>query len=174
MRSVSRSPAALVAPHVMLAVIRFTGMSPGLSAPNVSCVILLKGPTGVMSVSPVARAATSTSRNVASTAITPIHQVMWNSMWPRITTTSPSTAKPPRNHVPGTSIRSMGSVPARRFRNAPMVPKARTTVCQFMKNSSKPDVTIIGTPIHRLHVEIFRKLGVSITPALRKCGASTQ
>ncbi len=62
----------------MFAVIRLTVTSPGLMAPKVSWVILLSGPTGVMSVSPVARAATTTSRKEASTAISPIHHVMWN------------------------------------------------------------------------------------------------
>ena len=47
--------------------------------------------------------------NVAITAITPIHQVMWNIWCPRITLAVPSTTKPPRNHDPGTSMRSMGS-----------------------------------------------------------------
>ncbi len=92
MRSWSRSAAWLVAPAVMFAVIRLTLTSPGASAPKVSCVILLIGPTGVMSVSPAARVATTTSRNVVSTATAPIQYWMPNSAWPRATTATPSTA----------------------------------------------------------------------------------
>ena len=76
----------------MFAVIRLVGTFPGAMTPNVSCVILLSGPTGVMSVSPVARAATTTSRNVASTAISPIHQWMWKNQLPSTIAAVPSSA----------------------------------------------------------------------------------
>ncbi len=71
-------------------------------------------------------------------------------------------------------MRSMGSGPAVCFaKNAVMVPNARTTVFQFMKNSSNPEVTIMGTPIHRLHAEILRNDGASMMPAFSMMGAST-
>ncbi len=152
-------------------------MFPGLIAPKVSWVILLSGPTGVMSVSPVARAETTTRKKVAISAITPIHHLMWNSECPSSTAAVPSTMKPPMNHDPGTSIFSIGSSrPALRLRNAVIVPKARTTVFQFMKNSSSPEVTIMGTPIHRLHDEIRRNADppvLAMTPASIIIGAST-
>ena len=73
-------------------------------------------------------------------------------------------------------MRSIGSLGAllRRLNIAPMVPNARSTVFQFRKNSSRPDVTSIGTPIHRLQLEILRNVGASMSPARRKCGARTR
>ena len=67
-------------------------MFPGANAPKVSCVTLLSGPVGVMSVSPVAREATTTSRKVMRTARTPIHQWMWKKWWPIQIDAAPSTA----------------------------------------------------------------------------------
>ncbi len=78
------------------------------------------------------------------------------------------------NHEPGTSMRSSGSAPARRRKNAATVLKARTTLRQLRKKSSSPEVTIMGTPIHRLHEEIFRNVGSAMSPAARKCGARKQ
>ena len=48
--------------------------SPGLMAPNVSCVILPIAPIGVVSVSPVARQATIARKNVRNTATNPMIQ----------------------------------------------------------------------------------------------------
>ena len=114
---------------------------------------------------------------MASTAIRPIHQVMWNNWWPRMMTTTPSTANPPRNQEPGTSMRSIGSpLPARLRKNAVRVPKARTTVRHCRKNTRSPEVTIMGTPIHRLHDEIRRSADpplVAMMPASIMIGAST-
>ena len=78
------------------------------------------------------------------------------------------------NHDPGTSIFSIGSSAAARWpRKLVSVLNARATAFQFMKNRSSPEVTIMGTPIHSDHDEILRKLGASMTPARRKCGASS-
>ena len=76
-------------------------------------------------------------------------------------------------------MRSIGSSPrpARRGRNiAVMVLNARTTVFHWMKNSSRPEVTIMGTPIQRLQVEMRRNAPPpvrGITPAFIMIGART-
>ena len=151
-------------------------MLPGAMAPKVSCVILLNGPVGVTSVSPTVRAATTTSRNVASTASSPIHQWMWKIRLPSTIAPRPKNTKPATNHEPGTSMRSIGSAaaPGERPRNEVMVPNARSTDFHCMKNSSSPEVTIMGTPIHRLHAEILRNEAASITPELSIIGASSR
>ena len=65
----SRSALLPAVAAVMFALMRLTFMSPGLSTPNASWVILPIAPTGVVSVSPVTRQATSASANESSTAI---------------------------------------------------------------------------------------------------------
>src|SRR5262245_34913979 len=77
------------------------------------------------------------------------------------------------NQEPGTSMRSIGSSCTSLFRKkAPIVLKARTTLFQFMKKRRSPDVTSIGTPIQRLQREMFRKVGLVMSPFARKMGAS--
>ena len=53
----------------MLALIKLTLTLPGLSAPKISCVTLPIAPTGVVSVSPVTRQATSANQNDSATAM---------------------------------------------------------------------------------------------------------
>ena len=103
----------------------------------------------------------------------PIHHTMWNSAVASAIEAIPSATEPTMNHEPGTSMRASGSsaVARPRERNAVMVPNARTTVLQFMKNSSRPEVTIIGTPIHRLHAEMRRNDGGSWMSVPMKWGA---
>ncbi|NBX30659.1 hypothetical protein EBR04_09520, partial [bacterium] len=66
-------------------------------------------PIGVMSVSPVARAATIERRNVTSTARMPIHHEMPKSQWPSTTQAVPKMSEPARNQEAGTSTRASGS-----------------------------------------------------------------
>ena len=57
-----------------------------------------------------------------------------------------------------------------------MVLKARTTDFHCTMNSSSPEVTIIGTPIQRLQVEMRRNAPApasGMTPAESMIGAST-
>ena len=154
----------------MFAVIRLVVTLPGASAPKVSWVILLSGPIGVMSVSPVARPATTTRKNVISTAITPIHQWMWKMC------VAEHDHGQAQHDEPADEPRARHLDPLHRVvalagaagKNAVMVLNARTTVFHCRKNSSRPEVTIIGTPIHRLHDEIRRNAEpplLAITPA---------
>ena len=84
-------------------------MLEGATTPYISCVILPIAPIGVMSVSPVARAATIDRKKVTSTARMPIHQVMSNSQWPRITQAVPAASVPATNQLDGTSTWASGS-----------------------------------------------------------------
>jgi hypothetical protein len=62
------SAALPAAAAVTLALMRFTVVLSGLTAPRMSWVILPMAPTGVVSVSPVTRQATSASAKESSTA----------------------------------------------------------------------------------------------------------
>lgn len=88
----------------MLAVIRLVVTFAGASTPYVSCVIFPIAPTGVVSVSPVARHATIASTNESNTAMTESHGAMPKPSQPTIT--SPIVAKiiPAANQRLGTSI----------------------------------------------------------------------
>ena len=103
MRSVSRSALLAAAAAVTLADIRFTLTLPGLSAPNVSWVILPMAPTGVVSVSPVTRHATSASANDSSTASAVCQYGMPNARWPSQASPTNAATWPPTNHEAGAS-----------------------------------------------------------------------
>jgi hypothetical protein len=110
-------------------------------------------PIGVMSVSPVALAATMERKKVTSTARIPIHQVMSNSQWPRTTQAAPDASVPTTNQLDGTSTRAIGSSwpsvepPTRR----PRPPKARSTVFHLRPKESRPDDTIIAVDGQSTH-----------------------
>jgi hypothetical protein len=120
-------------------------------------VILPIAPIGVMSVSPVARAATIDKRNVTTTASRPIHQVIPKSTWPSTTHAVPARATPTTNHDAGTSMWASSSSIRSRARAPPppspptspaSVPerplKARSTVRHLKANDKSPLVTIIA------------------------------
>ena len=115
-------------------------------------------PIGVMSVSPVARAATIESRNVTSTARMPIHQVMPNSQWPRNTHAAPDTSVPVTNHDDGTSTWASGSsgLSAAPPKSCESPPKARTTVRHLKANDNSPEATIIAVAGQSTHETIPR------------------
>ncbi len=155
MRSVNKSAECDAAPEVIDAVIRFVVMLEGASQPYNSCVILPIAPIGVTSVSPVARAATIDSRNVTSTAMIPIHQVISNKKWPSSTQARPVRKVPATNQDVGTSISSIGSCsrgPSERLKAVIKPPIARTIVLHFKPKDRSPDVTIMAVAGHRVHV----------------------
>ena len=126
-----------------------------------SCVILPMAPTGVMSVSPVARQATMARKKDMTTARMPIHQWMpKNQIW-RITAAMPVTITPMANHEPGTSTAASASswaVVLLAFLNMAARPeKARRTVRHCMKNPNRPAVTIMATPGHMSQRTMLRK-----------------
>jgi len=116
-------------------------------------VIFPMAPIGVMSVSPVARAATIDRRKVRSTATTPIHHVIPKRISPRTTQAVPKTSVPVANHQPGTSTRASGSsvASARRPTRVARPPKARTTVRHLSAKDRRPDVTIIAVAGQSTH-----------------------
>ena len=129
------------------AVIRFVVMFVGASTPYTSCVIFPMAPIGVMSVSPVALAATIESRKVTSTATIPIHQLMPKNWCPSSTQARPESPQPITHQEAGTSMCRRGSAAAGSPApptNCESPPKARSTVRQRRANDTSPAVTIIA------------------------------
>ncbi len=82
-----------------------------------SWVILPSAPSGVVSVSPVAREATTERRAVTTMATEPSRMGMPKARWLRTSTSTEVRITPTANQEPGTSIRSIGSSVA--LRRAP-------------------------------------------------------
>src|SRR5207302_5384542 len=88
----------------MLALIKLTLTLPGLSAPKVSCVTLPIAPTGVVSVSPVTRQATSASQNDSITAIVLCQTGMPKLACPSQASATSDTIWPTANQLIGASM----------------------------------------------------------------------
>src|SRR5262249_37282455 len=95
----------------MLALIKLTLMLPGLSAPKVICVTLPIAPTGVVSVSPVTRQATSASQKDSTTATAACQTGIPKLACPSQASATSDTIWPTANQLIGASIRS-GSLAA--------------------------------------------------------------
>ena len=63
---------------------------------------------------------------------------------------------------------------SRLTKNAVMPLNARATERQFRKNINRPEVTIMGTPVHKLQREILPNDAAGITPASSMRGARMQ
>src|SRR5262245_13864120 len=90
----------------MLALIKLTLTLQGLSAPNTSCVTFPIAPTGVVSVSPVTRQATSASQKDSATAIALSQTAMPKVACPSQASATSDTIWPAANQLMGASIRS--------------------------------------------------------------------
>src|SRR3979409_1600006 len=101
----------------MLALIKLTLTLPGLSAPKMSCVTLPMGPTGVVSVSPVTRQATSASQNDSATAIAVSQTAMPKLACPSQASATSDTIWPTANQLMGASMRPASLAAAAREEN---------------------------------------------------------
>ena len=159
----------------MLAVIRLVVMLPGDTAPKLSWVILLSGPVGVMSVSPVARPATTTRYR---------HQHRQHAHPPRDgeDDRAGDDDDRPERHQPHHEPRARHLDALERVvrvaRRAGDEVRDRAERAHdrlpLQEEQQQPEVTIIGTPIHRLHDEIRRSAEpplLAMTPASMKYGA---
>ena len=110
-------------------------------------------PTGVVSVSPVTRHATSASANERSTATAVCQYGIPRMTWPSHASPTRPTIWPPTNHDAGVSIATMGScVSLRRPPNiAPRSVKARRAVRHCVANESRLEVTMQATPPQSVH-----------------------
>src|SRR5436189_1919344 len=88
----------------MLALIKLALMLPGLSASKVSCVTLAIAPTGVVSVSPVTRQATSASQKDSATAIALSQTAMPKLACPSQASATSDTIWPAVNQLMGASM----------------------------------------------------------------------
>ena len=118
-----------------------------------SWVIFPIAPTGVVSVSPVTRHATSASANESSTATTVCQYGMPRVWWPRSASPVTPTIWPPMNHDAGASIAATGSFAVLRLppNIGPRSVKARSAVRHCMANESRLEVTMHATPPQSVH-----------------------
>ena len=107
MRSVRRSAEDDAELAATPADIRLWVTFPGEITAKRSCITLPIAPTGVVSVSPVARQATIERMNDIPTAIRPAHQLIWKAMICTSTIAIPIGIRPRTNQEFGTSIAAM-------------------------------------------------------------------
>jgi len=140
----------------MFALIRFTFMLPGLSAPNVSCATLPMAPVGVVSVSPVTRQATSARKNDMATAITLCHTGMLKLTFASQHSATSDTSCPATNHEAGVSIASISPFALCAPVTSPRSPrKAFAIALHCMENARRPETTMHETPPQRVHWTSF-------------------
>ena len=118
-----------------------------------SCVIFPIAPTGVVSVSPVTRQATSANANDNSTATAVSQYGMPKVLWPSHARPTKPKSWPPINHEAGVSIAAMGSwasllAPPNIARRSA---KAASAVRHWSPNESRLEVTMQATPPQSVH-----------------------
>src|SRR5436190_1725791 len=172
--SVSRSAADVAAPAVMLALIRLMLTLPGLSAPKASWVTLPMAPTGVVSVSPVTRQATSASRNDSATATTLCQTGMAKLAWASQASATSDTIWPMANQLIGASIELGPSVAAGRKESiCRRSPNARNAVRQLSAKLSRPEATMQDAPNQSVHCTMAAKPATSIAPCVWRTGTTS-
>src|SRR6516165_8377948 len=136
----------------MLALIRLILTLPGLSAPKVSCVIFPIAPTGVVSVSPVTRQATSASKKDSATATTLCQTGMPKLACASQASATSDTIWPTANQLIGASMRACSPAPAGRQENiCPRSPNARNAVRQLSAKLNNPAATMQDAPNQSVH-----------------------
>src|SRR5215813_514174 len=166
-KSVSRSAADVAAPAVILALIKLTVTLPGLNAPKMSCVTLPIAPTGVVSVSPVTRQATSASQKDSATAIAVSQTGMPKLACPSQARATSDTIWPAANQLIGASMRR-GSVGAaeRKESICPRSRNALNAVRQLSAKLNSPAATMQDAPNQSVHCTMAAKPATSMTPSV--------
>src|SRR5208283_3622499 len=119
-----------------------------------------------MSVSPVARHATTERKKVSRTETAPIHHVIEKSNTWTATIPMPETARPATNQLPGTSILSIFLSSASsgpllapfmvfHLKIWPVPAIALHTVFHWKQKVSRPEESIRAVPPHRLQETMF-------------------
>jgi len=132
-------------------------MFPGLTAPKVSCVIFPMAPTGVVSVSPVTRQATSARAKERTTARSVCQYGIPKVRCPRIASPAKPSPWPRKNQEGGVSMAFSGSsafLPPRNM--SPMPLNARTALRHCMPKASSPDVTMQAVPPQSVQLTMLR------------------
>src|ERR1035437_9775689 len=174
LKSVSKSAAEVAAPAGMFALIRFTFMLPGLSAPNVSGVTLPIAPMGVVSVSPVTRHATSASAKDITTASALCQYGIPNDACASSERAMSEMIWPAANQDIGVSMASISvGIFASRENNFPKPLNADRAMRHCRKNPKMPDATMHDAPPQSVHCTTSRKPLPVMTPACCMIGTNT-
>src|SRR5215472_911737 len=157
----------------MLALIKLTLMLPGLSAPKISWVTLPIAPTGVVSVSPVTRQATSASQKDSATAIAVSQTGMPKLACPSQARATNDTIWPTANQLIGASMRPPSLAAAER--NESSCPRSRNALNAVRQLSAKlntPAATMQDAPNQSVHCTMVAKPVPSMTPAIWRIGTT--
>src|SRR3954466_11330758 len=158
----------------MLALIKLTLTLPGCNAPKMSCVTLPIAPTGVVSVSPVTRQATSASQNDSATAITVSQTGMPKLACPSQASATSDTIWPTANQLMGASMRSGSLAAAERKESiCPRSWNALNAVRQLSAKLSSPEATMQDAPNQSVHWTMAAKPIPSMTPWAWRIGTTT-
>src|SRR5512140_3471047 len=109
---------------------------------------------GVVSVSPVTRAAMTPMITDSGSASTPAHTGIWKRYAISPTATGPRMAKPSGNQAGGHSMSARGSFTASGFleNSAARALNERATLRHWNAKDSRPEDTSSAAPVHSVHV----------------------
>jgi hypothetical protein len=158
----------------MLALIKLTLTLRGLSAPKMSWVTLPIAPTGVVSVSPVTRQATSANQKDSATAIAVSHTGMPKLACPSQARATNDTIWPTPNQLIGASMRP-GSLAAAK-RKESICSRSRNALNAERQLSAKlksPAATMQDAPNQSVHCTMAAKPVASMTPFVWRTGTTT-
>src|SRR5262245_20504048 len=155
----------------MLALIKLTLTLPGLSAPKMSWVTLPIAPTGVVSVSPVTRQATSASKKDSATAITLCQTGMPKLACPSQASATSDTIWPTANQLIGASMRP-GSLAAAE-RKESICPRSRNALNAVRQLSAKLPATMQDAPNQSVYCAMAAKPAPAMTPFAWRTGTTT-
>src|ERR1035441_374032 len=149
----------------MFALIRFTFMFPGLSAPKVSCVTLPIALMGVVSVSPVTRHATSARAKDITTATALCQYGIPNDACASKASATSETSWPAANHDIGVSMASI-SLGVFDFGENILASseKARSEMRHFKIKSSRLENTMHAAPGQSVHCTQSRNPACVMSP----------
>src|SRR5438874_6888574 len=157
----------------MLALIKLTLTLPGCNAPKISWVTLPIAPTGVVSVSPVTRQATSASQKDRATAITVSQTGMPKLACPSQASATRDTICPTANQLMGASMRSGSLAAAERKSICPRSWNALNAVRQLSAKLISPAATMQDAPNQSVHCTMAAKPAPSMTPFVWRTGTTT-
>src|SRR5258707_9111453 len=158
----------------MLALIKLMLTLPGCKAPKISCVTLPIAPTGVVSVSPVTRQATSASQKDSATAIAVSQTGMPKLACPSQARATSDTIWPTANQLIGASMRQGSLAAAERKESiCPRSRNALNAVRQLSAKLSSPAATMQDAPNQSVHCTMAAKPATSLTPFVWRTGTTT-
>src|SRR5262249_52730867 len=156
------------------ALIKLTLTLPGLIAPKISWVTLPIAPTGVVSVSPVTRQATSASQKDSATAMAVSQTGMPKPACPSQASATNDTIWPTATQLIGGSMRLPPlAAAARKASSCPRSRNALNALRQLSAKLNTPAATIQDAPNQSVHCTMVAKPVPSITPFVCRTGTTT-